>query len=66
MISDVSGHYIYKLESRETQPLEAVKGEISKTLRQQRLEKLVHDVQQPFTTDVNQAYFGGEGTAGKN
>jgi parvulin-like peptidyl-prolyl isomerase len=65
VISDVSGHYIYKLESRETQPLDAVKGEISKTLRQQRLEKLVHDVQQPFTTDVNQAYFG-EGKAGKN
>lgn len=66
VISDVSGHYIYKLESRETESVEAVKGEISKTLRQQRLEKLVHDVQQPFTTDVNQVYFGGEGKAGKN
>ncbi|MGH9498784.1 MAG: peptidylprolyl isomerase [Terriglobales bacterium] len=66
VMSDVSGHYIYKLESRETQPLEAVRAEISKTLRQQRLEKLVHDVQEPFTTDVNQAYFGGGGKAGKN
>lgn len=65
VISDVSGHYIYKLESRETESVEAVKGEISKTLRQQRLEKLVHDVQQPFTTDVNQAYFR-EGKTGKN
>ncbi len=66
VISDVSGHYIYKLESRETESLEAVTSEISKTLRRQRLEKMIHEVEQPFTTDVNQAYFAAEGNANKN
>jgi parvulin-like peptidyl-prolyl cis-trans isomerase-like protein len=66
VISDETGHYIYKLVSKEVEPLEAVKLEITKTLRRQRLEAMVHQVEQPFTTDVNHAYFGAEGKPAKN
>jgi len=63
VISDATGHYIYKLESKETEPLDAVKSEISNALRRQRFEKMVHQVEEPFKTDVNHAYFGAEAKA---
>ncbi len=66
VISDETGHYIYKLVSKEVEPLEAVKLEITKALRRQRLEAMVHQVEQPFTTDVNHAYFGTEGKPAHN
>jgi hypothetical protein len=66
VINDGTGHYIFKLVSKETESLEAVKSEIMKTLRRQRLEKMVHEIQQPYTTDVNHAYFGMEGKPAKN
>jgi hypothetical protein len=60
VISDATGHYIYKLESKEAESLEAVKSEISNTLHRQRFEKMVHQVEEPFKADVNHAYFGAE------
>ena len=60
VISDVTGHYIYKVESKQTEPLEAVKNEISNVLRRQRLEDMIHQVEQPYTTDINRAYFKAE------
>jgi hypothetical protein len=66
VMSDETGHYIYKLVSKEVEPLEAVKLEITKTLRRQRLEAMVHQVEQPFTTDINHAYFGAEGKPAHN
>ena len=58
VISDATGHYIYKLDAREIAPLDSVKVEITGRLRQQRTEKVVQSIQQPFTTDINQKYFG--------
>jgi hypothetical protein len=66
VISDATGHYIYKLESRETELLEAVKAEISNTLRRQRLEDMMREVEQPFRTEVNHAYFGAEAKSVNN
>jgi PPIC-type PPIASE domain len=66
VISDGTGHYIFKLVSKETEPLEAVKPEITKILRRQRLDKMVRQIQQPFTTDANPAYFGVVGKPSKN
>ena len=57
LISDPSGHYIYKLLSKQTLPLEAVKQEIRSTLSAQRYR----DSMQPFqagNADLNDAYFG--------
>jgi hypothetical protein len=60
VISDTTGHYIYKLDAKEIAPLESVKQEISGTLRQQRTENVVQAIQRPFTTDINPKYFGRE------
>jgi hypothetical protein len=57
VISDATGHYIYKLDAREIAPLESVKPEIIGVLRQERMQNLVQAVQQPFTTEINQTYF---------
>jgi PPIC-type PPIASE domain len=63
VISDGTGHYIYKLDSRQTLTLQAVREEISNALRRQRIKEMMEGVQQPFTTDVNTAYFGAESSA---
>jgi parvulin-like peptidyl-prolyl isomerase len=60
VISDSTGHYVYKMDSKETESLEAVKVEINNMLRRQRLENMIHQVEQAFATDVNHAYFGAE------
>jgi len=60
VISDATGHYIYKLDAREIAPLESVKQEIIGILRQERMRNLVQAVQQPFTTEINQTYFGAD------
>lgn len=60
VISDATGHYIYKLDWKGIEPLDAVKQEISNTLRAQRVRKMVQSLEQPFTTEVNEAYFGAE------
>jgi hypothetical protein len=57
LISDPSGHYIYKLLSKQTLLLEAVKPEIRSTLSAQRYR----DSMQPFqvgNAELNDAYFG--------
>ena len=63
VISDPTGHYIYKLDSKGMESLDAVKNEISNTLRAQRVRKMIQSLQQPFTTEVNEAYFGAEPSA---
>lgn len=58
VISDQTGHYVYKVESKEVETIEEAKPEISSTLRQQRLQKMMQQIEQPFTIDVNHTYFG--------
>jgi hypothetical protein len=58
VLSDATGHYIYKTDSRETLPLAAVKQEIGNILKQQRVQKTMEEIRRPFKTEVNHAYFG--------
>jgi hypothetical protein len=58
VFSDSTGHYIYKLDGKTIEPLEAVSGEIHKTLQNQHREQAIQAVQQPITTEMNEAYFG--------
>ena len=60
VFSDVTGHYIYKIDSRQTLPLDAVKQEIGNILKQQRIQKALEEIRGPFKTEVNHAYFGAE------
>jgi len=51
-----SGHYVYKLISKETLTLENVKPEIQKTIGSQRYRDAMKGFQEP--PDLNDAYFG--------
>ncbi len=58
IFSDSTGHFIYKLDALNLQPLDAVKNQISKTLQRQYVEKTIQSIQGPITSDSNPAYFG--------
>jgi len=58
VLSDSTGHYIYKLDSKQIEPLDEVKHEIHKTMQNQRREESIQAVEKPITTEINQAYFG--------
>jgi hypothetical protein len=49
VLSDPTGHYIYKLDWKGTESLDAVKNEISNNLRGQRVRKMMKSLEQdPF------------------
>jgi bifunctional DNA-binding transcriptional regulator/antitoxin component of YhaV-PrlF toxin-antitoxin module len=57
VISDPSGgHYIYKMISKETLPLDAVKAEIRNTISSQRYRDSMQEFQ--GNVELNDAYFG--------
>jgi hypothetical protein len=58
VLSDSTGHYIYKLDAKGIEPFEEARDEIHKTLANQRREEAIQAVQRPITTEFNQAYFG--------
>ncbi len=57
LISDASGHYIYKMDAKNIIPLDEVKEEIMVTLRRERMKSRMEALQKPFAVDVNHAYF---------
>jgi PPIC-type PPIASE domain len=58
VLSDSTGHYIYKVDSKENESFEAVKDEIHKMLENQRRDEAIQAIQRPVTTEFNPAYFG--------
>jgi hypothetical protein len=62
--SDAGGYSVYKMVSKEPVPLDQVKEEIRGTLRTQRVREAMDKVQNSFTTETNEAYFGPAGTGG--
>jgi hypothetical protein len=58
IISDSTGHYIYKLDSKEMESLAEATPEIHSVLQKQRMRDMMKKVQDSATTNVNQAYFG--------
>ncbi len=58
LISDPSGYYVYKMVSKETLPLDAVKEEIRGTLSAQRYREAMQVFQKPDNAELNEAYFG--------
>jgi hypothetical protein len=57
LISDPTGHYVYKLVSKQSLPLDAVKAEIHNALASQRYRDAMQPYQQS-NMDMNAAYFG--------
>jgi|HubBroStandDraft_6_1064221.scaffolds.fasta_scaffold00009_97 hypothetical protein len=58
LISDASGYYIYKLDTKALEPLSAARAGIVKILARQRLQDMTDKIDQSATTDVNESYFG--------
>jgi len=56
VISDATGHYIYKLVSKQTVPLEAVKPEIKNLIATQRFRDAMEHFQ--GASQLNDSYFG--------
>lgn len=61
LINDSGGHYIYKVNKKETLPLEKVKDEIHSTLQNQRMRDAMEKYQNSFKAETNEAYFGPGG-----
>jgi hypothetical protein len=58
ILSDSSGHYIYKCDAKKIETLDEAKAQIRKALQSQRREEAIQAVQRPVTAEFNQTYFG--------
>ena len=65
VISDNGGHYIYKVVSKETLPLEQVKEEIHNKLKNERSKEMMDKYTNSFQAVPNEAYFGPAGPPGR-
>jgi len=61
VITDSGGHYIYKVNSKDTLTLDQAKDEIHSTLQNQRTRELMDKLNGSFKVDTNEAYFGQGG-----
>jgi hypothetical protein len=58
VFSDSTGHYIYKLDAKSTEPLNEASDSIRRTLVKKRREEAIESVQRPVTAVFNPDYFG--------
>ena len=56
LISDASGHYVYKLVSKQALPLDSVRAEIKNWIATQRFRDAMQEYQ--GTSHLDEAYFG--------
>jgi len=63
VINDSGGHYIYKINSKETLPLDQVKDEIHSKLQNDRTREMMDKVNSSFKVVTNEMYFGPGGPA---
>jgi PPIC-type PPIASE domain len=62
--AEMSGLNIYKLRSRDTIPVEYVKGEIVRDLHQKNMEAAIKSVTGSIHPDLNEQFFGPTGGKG--
>jgi PPIC-type PPIASE domain len=55
---EATGHMIYRVESRQTSPLESVKAEITQQLFRQKMEAKTKELNSPVHTEYDEKYFG--------
>jgi hypothetical protein len=60
VFSDQSGYFIYKVGTKDVEPLDKVKDEIRGTMRTQRVQEQMQAVQKSATPTLDDAYFGAE------
>jgi hypothetical protein len=61
VINDSGGHYIYKVNSKETLPMDQVKDEIHSKLQNDRNREMMEKVNGSFKVETNEMYFGPGG-----
>ncbi len=57
VLEEAAGYFIYKVESKETLPLEKVKGQIERQLEEQKFRDVMQDTLSSVKTTYNEAYF---------
>jgi parvulin-like peptidyl-prolyl cis-trans isomerase-like protein len=55
---DAAGLVVYRIESRQTAPLESVKDEISREIFRRKMEEKNKELTSPVHTDYDENYFG--------
>jgi hypothetical protein len=55
---DANGFIIYRVESRETAPLDSLKEEISREIMRRKLDERTKELTNPVHTDYDESYFG--------
>ena len=55
---EATGHMIYRVESRQTSPLESVKAEITQQLFHQKMDAKTKELNSPVHTNYDERYFG--------
>ena len=63
VISDAGGHYIYKMNSKSTLPLDQAKNEIRGKIQNDRMREKTDKLNASFSSVSNEAYFGPGGAA---
>jgi PPIC-type PPIASE domain len=64
VLNDANGHYIYKLDDKETDVLDKTrKDEIRTILRQKNKQEEIQAIEQPISAELNPAYFGAGGSS---
>jgi len=58
VVSDTNGHYVYKLEGKDELGLDQVREDIRSTLQSQRMKEAMDRIQNSFSTETNESYFG--------
>jgi hypothetical protein len=58
VLSDSTGHYIYKLDDKQTGLSEKMQAQIHRVLQRQHRDQSIQAIQQAITTELNPAYFG--------
>ena len=53
-----SGYVIYKVNGKQTRPVDQVKDEISRDLLRQKMEKAMKSIKDSVHADFNDQYFG--------
>jgi hypothetical protein len=61
---DANGYMIYRVESRQTSPLESVKAEISQQIFRQKMEAKTKELKAPVHAEYDDKYFGPPVPAG--
>jgi hypothetical protein len=55
---DGTGYMLYRVESRQTSPLESVKAEISQQIFRQKMEARTKELKSPVHAEYDEKYFG--------